>query len=148
MQPFSGDMLQVLATFSAVGFAISFGIPALLSYRWSVLRKATARDRLVEFDIRFIGMFSDPKVTGFSLFLGVFSLLSGVLILIYQVTGITIVVELVVWIELFVMIGVIALMVGAWAAAWRVSRKQILKVLEYWEDDRVRKAEKGSAKTS
>lgn len=139
MQPFSGDMLQVLATFSAVGFAISFALPALLASRWNLLRTPTPRERLVEFDIRFIASFSTPKAIGFSLILGISSILAGLLILMYQVTSITIVVELAVWIELFVMIGVIAMMVSIWISTTRVSRKEILKVLEYSEQPPRRK---------
>ena len=126
-------MLQVLATFSAVGFAISFGLPAYLSSRWSILRETTPRQRLIDFDVRFIGLFSDQKAVGFSLLLGISSILSGILVLIYQVTGLTMVVDLAVYIELLVMIGVIGLMAGIYIAASRVSREQIRKVLEYSE---------------
>ena len=127
----SGDMLQVLATFSAVGFAISFGMPTLLSSRWSLMRQASTLERLLDFHVRFIGIFADPRVFILALSLGLLSIFSGILLIVYYLTCLTQAIDLALWIELAVMTGIIILILAVCVAASRVSRAEISKVLEY-----------------
>jgi len=95
------------------------------------MRQASTLERLLDFHVRFIGIFADPRVFILALSLGLLSIFSGILLIVYYLTCLTQAIDLALWIELAVMTGIIILILAVCVAASRVSRAEISKVLEY-----------------
>jgi len=124
-------MLGVLATFSTIGFLVFFALPALMAVAWDLIRRTTELERLSEFYIRFVCVFTGRRVFITFVILSIMSLISGLLCLLYYVAPIELFISFALLLEIITFATAIGAILCIYIATGRVSIDDIRKLAEY-----------------
>ena len=133
MLPLSGDLLQVLATFSAIGFAITFAIPTLIAAWEDIAEKTRSHEVITKQQIRLVAVFTRPIFIMSFQSLSLIFITSGCLCLLYYLSSFALLVEVAVWLQLISMFGTIFLIILILMNTSVVGLKEIKRLLDTHE---------------
>ncbi|OGH06786.1 MAG: hypothetical protein A2W22_06135 [Candidatus Levybacteria bacterium RBG_16_35_11] len=127
------ECTSVIATFATLGFIIVLGLPAVLSYAWTMIRLREPKriEILTDYSIRFISMFSGKKIFLTFFVLGLLFILSGLLCLFYYLYPEVLLIEIAIWMQIVAMTLAFCILCIIALKTHLVTPKEIRDVIDY-----------------